>query len=715
MRHRAARLALVFAFLLQASPAAWSQTRPDVVIADFEADNYGDWKSTGEAFGKAPAKGTLPGQMHVEGFQGQGLVNSFLGGDDAIGTLTSPAVKIDRKFINFLIGGGGWKDETCLQLKVGGKIVRTTTGPNTNSGGSERLDWASWDVAEFAGKEAVLEIVDSRKGGWGHINVDQITQSDAKKEVGPVKIRFNVAGRYLRLPSKRGAPTNRLKVTAGEKLLVDCDIQLAEDPAAQPFLFDLSAEKLSGEKTIEVEIAKIAKDSPLLSGWKWFTDDANDGLNGVVRPRFHFAAKRGWLNDPNGMVYHDGKYHLYFQHNPFGSEWGNMHWGHAVSTDLLNWTELPIAIAPPKHGDWAFSGSAMVDTENRSGWGTKENPPIVAAWTSTGRGECISYSTDGGMTFKEYEGNPVVKHQGRDPRILWHEPSKQFAMAVYDESEGKQWIAFYNSPDLKKWTFASKIEGYFECPELFPIAVERSHKTKWVLYAADGEYVLGDFDGKQFKPEGKKQKLWYGNFYASQTFSDTPYSQRALGPRRIQIGWARGIDSKRETFNQQMNVPVELWLREVKGELKIVAEPVQELLNNGGSMQKLSLVKLKDSEEVVGSISSIASYISVDLINLGGDEVVLNIAGNQVRISNVDQTIQCNAIKAPIRKVAAIDLRVVLDAHSIELFTLRGEVAIAAPRNLPAKPGEIKVTSKGSCQIGGGFIKEIETRSGKSK
>ena len=132
-----------------------------------------------------------------------------------------------------------------------------------------------------------------------------------KKEVGPAKIKLEVAGRYLRLLSKRGAPGNRLKVTAGDKLLVDCDIQLAEDPAAQPFLYDLA-----GEKTIEVEIAKIAKDSPLLNGWKWFTDDANDGLKDVVRPRFHFTAQRGWLNDPNGLVYHEGLYHLYFQHNP---------------------------------------------------------------------------------------------------------------------------------------------------------------------------------------------------------------------------------------------------------------------------------------------------------------------------------------------------------------------------------------------------------------
>jgi len=150
----------------------------EIVIADFEGPDYGDWKATGEAFGPGPARGTQPRQMKVTGFQGKGLVNTYFKGDGATGTLTSPPVKIQRRYINFLIGGGGYAGKTCINLLVGGRVVRTAVGPNRKPGGSEALDWHSWDVGEFAGKQAVIQIVDRHKGGWGHINVDQITLSN---------------------------------------------------------------------------------------------------------------------------------------------------------------------------------------------------------------------------------------------------------------------------------------------------------------------------------------------------------------------------------------------------------------------------------------------------------------------------------------------------------------------------------------------------------
>src|SRR5436190_2374073 len=155
----------------------------DVLISDFEGPDYGSWQVTGEAFGTKPARGTLPGQMAVDGFLGKGLANSFVGGDKSTGTLTSANFKIERPYISFLIGGGGYSNETCMNLLVDGQPVRTATGPNVVSGGSERLIPAGWDVKEFIGREARLEIVDRRTGGWGHINVDQIVQSDRKPPV----------------------------------------------------------------------------------------------------------------------------------------------------------------------------------------------------------------------------------------------------------------------------------------------------------------------------------------------------------------------------------------------------------------------------------------------------------------------------------------------------------------------------------------------------
>src|SRR5216684_898714 len=185
-----------FCLALVAAPAA-SAERANIIIADFEGETYGSWKAEGEAFGAGPARGTLPGQMPVGGFVGKGLVNSFLGGDDAKGKLTSPPFPIDRSHINFLIGGGKYPGQTCINLLVGGRIVRTASGPNDHPGGTEQLDWSSWDVTEFVGKTAVIEIVDDRQGGWGHVNVDHIVQSDRAFRFGPARRELVVEKRFL--------------------------------------------------------------------------------------------------------------------------------------------------------------------------------------------------------------------------------------------------------------------------------------------------------------------------------------------------------------------------------------------------------------------------------------------------------------------------------------------------------------------------------------
>src|SRR5262249_49686919 len=149
----------------------------DILVADFEGADYGAWKTAGEAFGAGPAQGTLPGQMPVDGYLGHGLVNSFLKGDAAIGTLTSPPFNLERRYLPFLIGGGGFAGKTCMNLLVDGRVVRTAVGPNTEPGGSEHLDWQQWDVTEFAQRTVVIEILDQATGGWGHINVDHILQT----------------------------------------------------------------------------------------------------------------------------------------------------------------------------------------------------------------------------------------------------------------------------------------------------------------------------------------------------------------------------------------------------------------------------------------------------------------------------------------------------------------------------------------------------------
>jgi len=191
--------ALALTVLLLCMACALSAA-PDLLVADFEGPDYGGWIAEGEAFGPGPAAGTLPDQMPVTGYLGRGLVNSFYGGDGTVGTLTSPPFRLERPYLNFLIGGGKYPDETYMELLVGGQAVRTATGLNDKPGGSERLAWQSWDVAGLRGQEAVIRIVDRRTGGWGHINVDHIMQSDVSMQEVPRTVELTLTKRYLNFP-----------------------------------------------------------------------------------------------------------------------------------------------------------------------------------------------------------------------------------------------------------------------------------------------------------------------------------------------------------------------------------------------------------------------------------------------------------------------------------------------------------------------------------
>ena len=599
--------------------------RPDILIADFEGDDYGDWKVEGEAFGTRPARGTLPNQMKVSGFLGNGLVNSYYNGDKSVGVLKSPEFIIQRKYINFLIGGGGFEGKTCMQLIVDGKVAREAVGPNTEPGGSEELRPAAWDVREFEGKKAQIRIVDNATGGWGHINVDHIVQSDnptnlIPKMVSP-EIEIEVSKKYLLFPVRQGVQKRRVIVEYESHVVKEFDIELADNPEWYAHL-DISQ---WNKKKLKIRINRIAENSkaPQLISQSDTIWDEENVYKEPLRAQFHFSSRRGWNNDPNGLVFADGEYHLYYQHNPYGWGWGNMHWGHAVSKDLVHWKELPIAIYPTKYGNWAWSGSAVVDKNNTSGWKKGDKELIVAAYTSTGRGECIVYSNNGGRSFEEYENNPVVKHQGRDPRLLWYEPSKHWVMAVYDEYEGKRWIAFYTSPDLKSWTYQSRIEGFYECPDIFCIS------GKWILTAADSDYMVGEFDGRQFKPETPKLKGHRGRgFYAAQTYSYEPKG------RVVQIGWLQ-VNTPGMPFNQAMSLPMELNLKRTKEGYRLTWTPVDELKT------------LRDGGNRADNLNDFQAELIELRAEFEASEFTINIRGASVKYDPVKQEINMNGIIAP--------------------------------------------------------------------
>jgi sucrose-6-phosphate hydrolase SacC (GH32 family) len=555
----------------------------DILIADFEGDNYAPWTVTGEAFGPGPAKGTLPGQMRVDGFKGERLVNSFFNGDNATGALTSPEFRIERKFIAFLIGGGKNDETLALQLLVDGKVVRSATGPNDRPGGTESLAPESWDVSSLAGKAAVLRIVDDAKGGWGHINVDHIVQTDSKPKgfVKNAERQFTATTRYLHLPIKNGAPKRVVTLLVDGQPAVRNDIELADGKPDWWAPMEVSFWK---GKPLTLRVDKLHEDSAALTSIEQSDTlkDAADLYREPLRGQFHFSPGRGWNNDPNGCVFYHGEYHLFFQHNPYGWAWGNMHWGHAVSKDLVHWEELGDKLLPDDMGPM-FSGSAVVDWKNTSGFGQDGKPPLVLIYTAAGNPtvQAIAYSTDG-RNFTKYSGNPVVKQitgGNRDPKVIWHDPTKQWVMTLYVEWQKKHTIHFFTSPNLREWTLASITDGdatgkryLFECPDFFELPVDgKVGNKKWVLLAADSQYAIGTFDGKRFTPEHERLPGHRGKgFYAAQSFSDVPDG------RRLFIGWWQ-TETKGMPFNQSMTVPLELRLTQTDDGPRLTFTPAKEL------------------------------------------------------------------------------------------------------------------------------------------
>jgi len=327
-------------------------------------------------------------------------------------------------------------------------------------------------------------------------------------------------------------------------------------------------------------------------------------MNEPLRPQVHFSPEIHWMNDPNGLVYHDGEYHLFYQYNPAGNAWGHMSWGHAVSPDLMHWKHLPVAI-PEKDGVMAFSGCCVVDHKNTSGFGEEGKPAMVAVYTGHGHGkqaQHLAYSNDNGRSWQTYANNPVLdigSSEFRDPKVFWHEPTQRWVMVVALAVE--KVIAFYASSDLKRWEELSRFgpagatnKPNWECPDLFELPIEGEEgKTMWVLEAdmgsgsiaggSGGEYFVGDFDGTRFTSRQDARWVDYGrDFYAPVSWSNIPESDG----RRIWLGWLNNWETclgPTHPWRSCMSIPRSLSLRklpgaagEASGAWTLVQRPVQE-------------------------------------------------------------------------------------------------------------------------------------------
>ncbi|MDR7128582.1 fructan beta-fructosidase [Algoriphagus sp. 4150] len=442
--------------------------------------------------------------------------------------------------------------------------------------------------------------------------------------------------------------------------------------------------------------------------------DRGSAFDEPFRPQYHFSPAANWMNDPNGMVYYEGEYHLFYQHHPDGNTWGPMHWGHAVSADLVHWDHLPIAIFPDEHGT-IFSGSAVADLKNTSGLGTEDNPPLVAIFTYHNaeaeqegkidfQTQGIAYSVDKGRTWKKYEENPVLKNPGikdfRDPKVDW----------VEDKSGGGQWImslavkdkiSFYSSPNLIDWAHQSDYNpswaaygGVWECPDLFKLKTPEG-SDKWVLIVSINpggpnggsatQYFIGDFDGKNFRADDEQVKwLDYGaDNYAGVTWSNVPKEDG----RRLFIGWmsnwlyANQVPT--EIWRSANTLPRSLEIFGSKGNYLLASRPVEEIEKIRALPESLKGKEISISNELTElELELDSDEFELILSNDNGEKVTVSKKGNEI---SVDRSLSgltgfseefVNLHTAPDLGLDLKKLRVFIDRSSLELFFNNGELVL---------------------------------------
>lgn len=442
------------------------------------------------------------------------------------------------------------------------------------------------------------------------------------------------------------------------------------------------------------------------------------------RSVYHFSPKEMWMNDPNGMVYFQGEYHLFYQYHPYGNTWGPMHWGHAVTKDLYSWEELPVALAPDEHG-MIFSGSAVVDWDNTSGF-FDEEPGLVAIFThhmevpndQPVQRQSIAYSKDKGRTWNKYEGNPVLQHEAfidfRDPKVFWHEQTKAWVMII----ACGQTVCLYRSPNLKNWTFASEFgagigshDGVWECPDLFPLAVDGDkQQEKWVMLVSIGadpafkegsrtQYFTGNFNGSTFAPDEDSLTVrWLDHGrdnYAGVSWSDIPVEDG----RRLFMGWMSNWmyanQTPTEGYRGVMTIPRELRLETIHEKITLVQCPAREL--EQARTPKLSLynVNAKEAQAYLGTLELESYEVEAIWASEQPVEFILRCSEKEQTVIGLDpseQVVYVDRSRSGIadfhehfqgRHTANIQtrnreqhLRIYVDASSVEVFANDGQAVI---------------------------------------
>jgi fructan beta-fructosidase len=544
------------------------------------------------------------------------------------------------------------------------------------------------------------------------------------------KVEFTLKSRYLNFPATIDGEESLVEIFIDGKKEFYFDIILDEDET--DFWVFLDVTKFKGKTAV---LKSNTENTNVLK--KIYQSDDREYLKDVYkekyRPQVHFSTMRGWMNDVNGLVYYDGEYHMFYQHNPYGWGWGNMHWGHAVSTDLVHWKQLPEALYPD-HTGTAFSGSCVIDYKNTSGFKTGENDVMVAIYTTwhreIGERQNIAYSNDKGRTWTKYENNPVISGREkklksgntRDPNVFRHKGINKWVMILFERIGN----TIFTSDDLKTWKEESHFETFWECPELFELPVDGNpNNTKWVVYGVNGDYLIGDFDGRNYTKEAGLFNYINGAFLAAQTFENIP---QAAG-RRIQIGWGY-IQTDDMPFNCVMTFPTHLTLRTTPNGIRMFSEPVEEIKKLHKKSYRPGNVTVREANRELGKIDTELLHMKFELENITAitygiqiDDAILrydlkynNFTYNKSRRrggrEEEGEEFELEPFKVkylPDLACSTFSYEIILDRTSLEVFIDKGRYTMVLPRTLyPGNKGvQFRVGEDGVVKINNLEVHEL--------
>jgi len=484
-------------------------------------------------------------------------------------------------------------------------------------------------------------------------------------------LEIKIKSKYLIFPVNKEAAVKQLKFLKEGKEVYGLNVRL--DNIQPDFFAYVDVERFMGD-TLELTIDAGMPIRFTEADEMKFEDEYQESL----RPQIHFTTKNGWNNDPNGLVYMDGVYHMFYQYNPCSPIWNNMHWGHAVSTDLLHWKETDIALFSEPSGT-IFSGSAIEDKENLLGLNTDEQNAMLLYYTLTDepRPQCLAYSTDGGHRFIKYEGNPILSHveaYNRDPKVVRCEELGRYLMALYlnDNRYG-----FYTSKNLVDWKPLQQVAlpGDDECPDIFPLTDDDGNRF-WVLMGASDKYLIGVFENGRFVPVQSQHSLHYGKInYAAQSFSGVPNG------RAIRIAWNRiRVDGGR--FSQQMGFPTEMSLEKNSGEYflrsRLIPE-IEKLIETTDVYSDLEQADTPVSLDVTTApllIRIKAKYDTPFSLEVFGGKLDVNPAMNELTVQT-STALKVPPSVAPLSITEKeIDLTLLIDRCSMEIFADDGKICL---------------------------------------